>query len=215
MSATHFWLIRHGETAWNAERRLQGWRDVPLNDVGVEQARRLGEHLRSGLFDHAVEVIVSSDLGRAYETARLAAGHFELPIASNPALRERSYGVYEGRDWKELSGAGLSGDAAINFRDPHHVVEQGETQHMFEVRVTQAFEALAREHRGRKVMVFSHGGVIDVIWRKINHMAADAPRLTAILNTSINQFSVQDGLWQAHSWGQVEHLQVSALDDIG
>src|SRR3546814_10221871 len=101
MHTTQFWLIRHGETQWNAERRLQGSLDIPLNTTGIEQAERLGPYLRSPLFDTRIDTVVSSDLGRAYDTALAAAGHFQLPIERNQRLRERCYGIYEGQDRSE------------------------------------------------------------------------------------------------------------------
>src|SRR5690606_37128890 len=104
MHTTQFWLIRHGETQWNAERRLQGSLDIPLNSIGAEQADRLGQYLRSPRFGTRIDTVISSDLCRAYDTAVMAAGHYELPIERNPLLRERCYGVYEGKDWTSLVG---------------------------------------------------------------------------------------------------------------
>ena len=96
MKTSHFWLIRHGETAWNAARRLQGWRDIALNNTGVEQARHLARYLSSPDFTGRVDAVVSSDLSRAHETARVAAGHFGHPVITTPLLRERNFGIYEG-----------------------------------------------------------------------------------------------------------------------
>lgn len=210
MNTTRFWLIRHGETQWNAERRLQGSLDIPLNAAGILQAERLGQYLRSPSFDARIDVLVSSDLGRAYATAVAAAGHFGLSIERSPQLRERCYGVYEGRDWTSLESL-----RALNFRDPEQAVEQGETLPVFAQRIVNAFEELAQRHRGRNVMVFSHGGVIDIAWRKTSGVALDAPRHAPIMNASINQFAIsEDRLWSAQAWGQTTHLEDAALDDV-
>ena len=210
MNTTQFWLIRHGETQWNAERRLQGNIDIPLNATGLEQAENLGQFLRSPAFDVRIDTVVSSDLGRAYETATTAAGHFNLPIEPNPQLRERCYGIYEGQDWAKLKALGT-----LDFRRPEQDVEQGETLEVFAARVTQAFEALAQRYRGHNVMVFSHGGVIDIVWRKATGNALNAPRPDPIQNASINQFSIdEDGRWHLQDWGMVEHLNDAALDDV-
>lgn len=210
MDTTHFWLIRHGETQWNAERRLQGSLDIPLNAAGVHQADRLGQYLRSGAFLSRIDVVVSSDLCRAYDTACAAAGHFQLPIERNDQLRERCYGIYEGRDWASLEKL-----RTLDFRDPAQQVEQGETLPAFSQRVVSAFDELAQRYRGRNVMVFSHGGVIDIAWRKTSGIALDAPRHAPIQNASINQFSIStDGVWTAASWGLTTHLEDTALDDV-
>ncbi|MCC2597368.1 histidine phosphatase family protein [Pusillimonas sp. MFBS29] len=210
MHTTQFWLIRHGETQWNAERRLQGHLDIPLNAAGIEQAQRLGLYLRSPRFDSRIDAVVSSDLGRAYDTAVSATSHFDLPVERNPQLRERCYGIYEGQDWSNLKDL-----RTLAFRSPEQDIEQGESLAAFAQRVVNAFEALAQRHRGRNVMVFSHGGVIDIAWRKASAIALDAPRHAPILNVSINRFNISaDGHWSAQDWGQTEHLEQTALDDV-
>jgi len=212
MDDTRFWLIRHGETQWNADRRLQGWRDIPLSPIGRRQARQLELYLRSASFDARVDHIVSSDLCRAYDTACAAAAHFGLPIECNADLRERSYGIYEGRDWTSMAQA----MPHIDLRDPLQAIEQGESLQAFAQRVAHAFEALAERHPGRNVLVFSHGGVIDIAWRRASGLDLTAPRPAPILNTSINRFSIGAGRqWRMLDWGRVAHLDEEALDDVG
>jgi probable phosphoglycerate mutase len=213
MKMTQFWLIRHGETQWNALQRLQGWRDIPLNAQGVQQAERLGDYLRSS-FDVRVDAVVSSDLVRAFDTAQIAASHFGVPVVACADLRERNFGIYEGRDWASLNGE-QNGQGGLNFRDPHQAVEQGETLHRFDERIGTAFEVLAQRYAGQNVVAFAHGGVIDIAWRRASGLSLEAPRLGLILNTSINHFSIdQSGNWSLVNWGQAEHLESSTLDDI-
>lgn len=213
MKATQFWLIRHGETQWNAQQRLQGWRDIPLNVQGIQQAERLRDYLRSA-FEVRVDAVVSSDLERAYDTAQIAASHFGVPVAACADLRERNFGIYEGRDWASLHGE-PDGQAGLNFRDPHQAVEQGETLLRFDERIAAAFDSLAQRYSGRNVLAFAHGGVIDIAWRRASGIALDAPRQGPILNTSINQFSIDpSGRWSLINWGQAEHLESSTLDDL-
>lgn len=214
MTSTQFWLIRHGETQWNADRRLQGALDVPLNTTGIEQAQRLGAYLRSPSFDARIDAIVSSDLGRALETARIAAEHFDLTIALDPELRERCYGIYEGRDWASLNGE-RAGQPVVDFRQPELAVENGESLSAFAARVEKAFQNLAQHYVGKNVMVFSHGGVIDIAWRLTSGATLDAPRPAPILNASINCFAIDPaGDWRALEWGQTNHLVAAALDDV-
>src|SRR5690554_7099983 len=151
MSTSNFWLIRHGETKWNAGKRLQGWRDIALNETGIEQARHLAQHLSSANFTDPIDVIVSSDLSRAHETATIAAGHFGHPVVVTPNLRERKFGVYEGHSLV-MQENGQAGLADFDLRCPHTPVDQGETLTQFAQRVQDAFEALATEYPGRNIM---------------------------------------------------------------
>ncbi len=211
MSTTQFWLVRHGETEWNAIRRLQGWLDIPLSPIGIKQAEQLGDYLRSPSFQTPIDIVASSDLSRAYETARIAASHFGLPIEGSRDLRERSYGIYEGQEWASLNDA----QAGVNFHDPRQDVEQGESLRDFSARIVKAFEALAQRYKGRNILVFAHGGVIDIAWRRAGRLSLDAQRVDPILNASINHFSIDgNNDWQIVDWGRVGHLETTALDDI-
>src|SRR5699024_3486741 len=98
--STEIWLIRHGETAWNAKKRLQGWVDTPLNDLGRKQALSVQRYFEQ--HDFALDHIISSDLQRAIETAEIA---FEIPrekLIKFSSIRERSYGLFEGQGWKKI-----------------------------------------------------------------------------------------------------------------
>lgn len=211
---THFWLIRHGETDWNAMRKLQGWRDIALNEIGRQQAQVLAQALQAPAFPHKIDTIVSSDLVRASDTARIATTHLGLPIQTDAGLRERSFGVLEGADWETIrQNAGKEG--AFNMRDPDHPVEDGETLRIFQSRVVDTFQALGQRLLGCNVLVFAHGGVIDAVWRKLNNIALDTPRPFDIRNTSINRFSINaDSLWTPGEWGLIDHLEQTALDEL-
>ena len=211
---TNFWLIRHGETDWNAMRKLQGWRDIALNGAGIQQAQTLAQALQSAEFSHQIDTIYSSDLSRASETARIATAHLGLPIHTETGLRERGFGVLEGSDWEALKqNAGSPG--ALNIRDPDTLIQDGESLRVFQQRVVTAFEMLAQRQPGKNVMVFSHGGVIDAVWRKLSNVALADPRPFNILNTSINCFSISpDNTWTLGEWGIISHLQQDALDEL-
>jgi probable phosphoglycerate mutase len=213
MYKTRFWLIRHGETEWNALRRLQGWLDIPLSETGRRQALQLGSFLQSPGFHHPMRAVVSSDLSRASETARLAVGDRYGPIDERPELRERCYGIYEGRDWSLLNGSDPE-RPHVNFRQLDQAVEGGESLAEFAARIKGALENLAHQYAGENIMVFAHGGVIDIAWRLSGNVALDAPRPSPIVNTSINQFSIDaHGRWEQSVWAQVPHLD-DALDDV-
>ena len=149
MTVTTFALIRHGQTDWNAQRRLQGSTDIPLNDVGRDQARDAVEALGGYEWD----AIVSSPLSRAAETADLIAAGLGLTVARRvPDLTERSFGPAEGmQDGPELDALRTPG----GFRGAEDEDEAAG-------RGLAALEALADEFRGGRLLVVTHGSLLRV-----------------------------------------------------
>ncbi len=149
MTVTTFALIRHGQTDWNAQRRLQGSTDIPLNDVGRDQARDAVEALAG----YGWDAIVSSPLSRAAETADLIAAGLGLTVARRvPDLTERSFGPAEGlQDGPELDALRTPG----GFRGAEDEDEAAG-------RGLAALEALAEEFRGGRVLVVTHGSLLRV-----------------------------------------------------
>lgn len=147
MTLTTFALIRHGQTDWNAERRLQGATDIPLNDVGRGQAR----DAVAGLSGYEWDTVVSSPLGRAAETADIIAAGLGLKVDRRlPDLQERSYGDAEGlQDGPELDALRIPG----GFRG-------AETEEATAARGLAALETLAEEFPGQRVLVVAHGTLI-------------------------------------------------------
>lgn len=213
MNTTHFWLIRHGETEWNANRRLQGWLDIPLSEIGLQQAQQLAEYLKT-VTAPRFDAVHTSDLSRAAETARLATAHLGLPVIASPRLRERNYGRYQGLDWTALS-EGLASQG-VNLRDPDQAVEEGESLRAFAQRITTTFHDLAQQNPGKNLLVFAHGGVIDIAWRMAGGHSLDTKREGTILNTSINIFDIDpEGVCKMGAWNEVAHLEdVPTLDDV-
>lgn len=206
MQTTHFWLIRHGETDWNAEQRLQGWRDMPLNAVGKQQAQAIRRLLEAQQV--AFDAVLSSDLQRAIQTAEIALeGHSSTPLIQDPQLRERNYGIYEGHPWRQLLQLPDQPEPEINLRDPNLDVPDGETLKVFHDRIVDAFLRIAQERPGQQLAVVAHGGVIDMVWRKTQNLGLTTMRPMRIMNASVNHFSIdKDQQWHEISWGQTQHL---------
>ncbi len=206
MSHTDFWIIRHGETDWNAERRLQGWRDIPLNDNGLAQATRLGEHLQQHFADAHPAHIYTSDLERAYQTALPYALARGKTVKQLPGLRERNYGVLEGQLWSSLAGfdSARNHNLAIELDPQEHKAEDLAT---FYSRIRETLTSLAQQHRNEVVMIVSHGGAIDMMWRAAGNHPPDTPREFTQRNTSINRLRIlDDDTWQIVSWADASHL---------
>ncbi|ETF01368.1 phosphoglycerate mutase [Advenella kashmirensis W13003] len=206
MSHTDFWIIRHGETDWNTQRRLQGWRDIPLNPTGVAQAQALSAHLQTHFAQAEPTHIYSSDLERAYQTALPYAQSRNKFVQQLRGLRERNYGVLEGRLWSELTGfdSARNHNVAIELSPDEH---QAEDLAAFYTRIRQTLNGLAQQHRNETVMIVSHGGAIDMMWRAAGKLPPDAPREFTQRNTSINRLRIaNDDDWQIVSWADTAHL---------
>lgn len=150
-------LVRHGETDWNVAGRLQGWTDIPLNATGRNQARAAAEAL-SG---RPIGAVFSSDLSRAHDTAAAIAGVAGVEVVSDAALRERSYGVAEGRLSSALN-AELDGRLDDLWDDPDFAVAGGETRREVYTRLGNFLAKLLAAAPERETVVVSHGGALRV-----------------------------------------------------
>lgn len=138
MDATRIIAIRHGETAWNVDSRLQGHLDIPLNDVGLWQARQAA----LALADEPIDAIYSSDLQRAWVTARAIAETTQAPLAAHQGLRERSFGVLQGHTFEELEAKEPEQAYRWRKRDPAFAPEGGESLIALRERITATTHAL-------------------------------------------------------------------------
>lgn len=151
--------MRHGETTWNLDGRIQGHSDdATLTDRGVRQAQAAAETLRGDVFD----AIISSDLGRARETATIIARGRGLEVITTPALRERAYGPYEGRPTGDLpvTLAGYDGESVL---DADARPAGGESLNDLYERAGQWLASVRRDYAGQRVLVVTHGGTLRAI----------------------------------------------------
>ncbi len=199
--------VRHGETDWNRIRRLQGHTDIPLNETGVAQAARVG----AALAGEAITAIHSSDLGRAVETARPIATALRLPVTPHALLRERNYGVLEGRTFPQIVDDYPLEAEQLRLRNATHTIEGGESQATFRRRVVDAVTAIvetereaatARGEADIKLLIVTHGGVLDMLYRTANAIALDAERMCPIPNAVVNRLRYVDGRFAVRSWAE-------------
>ncbi|GAA4193898.1 histidine phosphatase family protein [Gryllotalpicola kribbensis] len=177
---TRISLVRHGQTDWNRDGRIQGRSDIPLNDTGREQAHETGRALRARRFDG----IYASPLVRAFETAEIIAGELGMPgPVAVPGLEERSYGRAEGMTGPEIRAA---------FGDDRADVPEWENDAALLGRVLEALSGLAAQHRGERILVVAHGGVIGAVARHLTDGARPA-KGEAIGNASVHDLEVVDG----------------------
>ncbi len=209
MSATRLCLVRHGETAWNAEGRVQGQLDVPLSEVGHAQARAVAAALAGERFD----AIYASDLVRVRQTAEPAAGRLGLPVALDAALRERHYGMFERHTYVEVRERYPTEYARFRDKDPDFDFGSGESLKAFAARSLACVATLVERHAGRSILVFTHGGVLEMVYRRAVGMTLSSPRDFEIPNAAINRVEAGPGGWRVAAWAEVAHLE-RALDDL-
>lgn len=208
---TRLCLVRHGETEWNAERRLQGQIDITLNASGVRQARAAGAWLKR---DGAIAALYSSDLKRAWATAECIGAAVGLTPRPVPELRERCYGIFEGLTYDEAKVKYPAAYAAFERRDPDYDFETGESLKAMFARVTGQLKALAAAHAGEDIVVVLHGGVLDIVNRFVRGNTLETPRDFLIPNAGLNRIVYAEGQWHIESWGETAHLEDGALDEL-
>jgi 2,3-bisphosphoglycerate-dependent phosphoglycerate mutase len=199
---TEMVIVRHGETVWNRELRVQGYRDSALTDDGISQARALAARLSSESF-HA---LLSSDLGRAVQTADIISERTGHEVRIDQKLRERNYGVLEGLTRDEFRVLHPVAAEHHDSRDAEYVIFGGESQREFVSRIVAVFDAIADEFRGRRIVVVSHGGVLAALHRHISGVPIGAPRTLPLPNASYNILARRDGKWIVERWGDTGHL---------
>lgn len=217
-------VIRHGETDWNRRACFQGQIDVPLNDTGRAQAQALAQRLAG----ERIDAVVSSDLARAHETARIALGPAPgagRTIATEPLWREQAFGVLEGRELAQVQAEEPALWQQWLRHDPEWALPGGaESQRRFHERVMRALAALAQQtqpaapqpatHAGPAqdeqalptVAVFTHGGVLDMLWRTALGRPLGGPRECEIPNTGINRLRWAEGRLRILNWADAAHL---------
>lgn len=212
MQATRLIAIRHGETAWNVDTRIQGHLDIPLNDTGLWQAQQVGQ----ALAHEPVAAIYSSDLLRAWATAEAVAQATGAPLTPERGLRERCFGDFQGRTFQQIEDESPEQALRWRKRDPDFVPDGGgESLSMLRERIERTVHAIAARHPGQQIVLVAHGGVMDVLYRLATRLHLQAPRTWQLTNAAINRL-----LWTDSSgltlvgWTDTQHLDNASRDEI-
>jgi len=245
MRALELTLVRHGETAWNAIRRIQGSIDIELNTTGQAQAAAIGQALaRRHLQRHApgqdqeqgqdqrwsgagrFHRLISSDQTRAAQTAAAIAQATGLELTLDPELRERRYGLFEGQGYDEIETRWPADWVRWQARDPTWGPPEGETLGGFNARVCAWLDRIAGAMQSSaaqgvfvpeaaepfRVIAVTHGGVLDMAFRRAAGLTLDAPRKHQTLNAARNVLRFERGVWEVVVWADTEHLSQPADD---
>lgn len=210
VEATRIIAVRHGETAWNVDSRIQGQLDVGLNETGRWQARRVGE----ALADEDITAVYSSDLGRAHQTAQSISEVKGIPVVPHEGLRERSFGIFEGKTFEEIHETWP--DHAQNWRKripEWQPPEGGESLIELRERVTRTMQALAAQHPGEQIVVVAHGGVLDALYRIATGQEVNSPRTWELPNGAINRLLWTPEGFTLVGWSDTQHLDDGSADE--
>lgn len=196
-------VLRHGETAWNADGRIQGHLDVELNDAGRQQAAVVGDRLSK---EPKISLVYSSDLARAYETAQIIAARCGgIQVVTDVDLRERHLGDLQGLVFRDTAKLNPKAHQAFVSRETcQEIPGGGESRDQLHQRCTSSVQRIGNKHKGERVVLVSHGGFIRTLYKQAS---PDGRSVAKVHNTSVNIIHVyDDGKWTIKSWGDVSHL---------
>lgn len=206
---TRIIAIRHGETTWNVDTRIQGHLDIALNATGRQQAARLALALK----EEPIAAVYASDLARAWETAEYLARAHGLPVQPETGLRERCFGDFEGKTFAEIEALLPEQSQRWRKRDPEFAPAGGESLLALSQRVVEAAERLAARHPGELIALVGHGGVMDVLYRAATRLHIQAPRTWMLGNAAINRLLWTPQGFTLVGWADTQHLNDESLDD--
>jgi 2,3-bisphosphoglycerate-dependent phosphoglycerate mutase len=193
------YCVRHGESAFNAEGRIQGQTDVSLSPLGLQQSQALA----TALSKLPIEAVFSSPLARAAQTARPVADALGLELIFEPGLKELNAGVFQGRTWDEVRIEHPEASARWKSGDPDFVIPGGESRRQLMHRGRQALESI-RERGFRHVAVIAHGGVLSAAFKSLLGIPAELNPFN-LFNASISQLA-WDNQIKLLTLNQVDHL---------
>lgn len=211
MDGTQFIIVRHGETAWNLDVRWQGHLDSPLTVRGIAQAEALARRLSEMEFS----ALYSSDLGRAYQTARITANATGHRIAVDERLRERNLGIFQGLRTDEIQQSYPEEYGLHKSIGPDYVIPGGESLRQQVERNLSCLEEIGQRHAGESIVVVTHGGVLGGLFRHTLCIPFESPRRFESTNGSLNIFVYEKPHWVLQTWGDISHLNsFSTPDDL-
>lgn len=203
----HWYLVRHGETEWNAQERVQGQTDVTLSGVGREQVVRTAERLAGCGFG----AVYASDLVRARETAQMIVARGPEPrpeVRHRPSLREIAYGVLEGERWEEVrASTGELRDFQGTYHDLDLKPEGGESFRELLERLGGFARELEAAHQDSDALVVSHGGALRALAVSLLGLPPEAFwRMRGLLPASVSVIRHDEGFSTLTAWNDVGHL---------
>jgi probable phosphoglycerate mutase len=207
---TELFVIRHGQTLWNQQRRLQGQEDSALTSEGLKQAESLAERLSSIKFD----VIYASDLGRTMLTARIVSAKLDgQQLYPDTRLRERNFGIFHGLNWEEIMKRFPEEGRMEKENNAEYVIPEGESRQQVLERSILFLEDILLKHQGKRILAITHGGIISSLVRHVLNIPINFPRRFYLPNAALNIFEYNGREWFIKTLGDVSFLDWEELSD--
>lgn len=200
---TRIYLVRHGETTWNAEGRWQGTLDIPLGEVGHQQAQALAKHLK----DRPIAAIYSSDLSRARDTAELLSRAKGLEIQTDARLRELDFGVFQGLTHDEIRAKYPEEERELFVDYLDFVLPEGESRRTVQARVYEMWQEVVRRHPNSEVVVMSHGGPVRLLLLKLFDDQVERMLKVPLPNVSVTTITAEGDKLELEGLGETTHLK--------
>lgn len=211
MQIERVYIVRHGQTEWNAIGRWQGFAPVPLNDEGHTQAKKLGAYLRTC----PIGDVYSSDLPRALQTASYVTAPLGLTPRPDPRLREIHLGRFQGLSKEEINARYPGQLEAMHADYMDYLLPDGESRRQLQARAYAAWREIVEQGTGPEVVIVSHGGTIKALMMKLFESDAPALRKVDFGNTSITTLLRAPAGWRVTGLAAAPHLQSAANVIIG
>ncbi|MAD82526.1 MAG: histidine phosphatase family protein [Deltaproteobacteria bacterium] len=202
MKETEIILIRHGETDWNSQQRMQGHSNSDLSEVGRGQIQALGELMKNVSFDH----IYSSDSLRARQTAEAITQYSGHTLQFDQRIREKNLGVFEGLTSTEAKERHPEIYRLFKTAGANYVIDEGESTQQLLERALEFIEEIRLRHPQERVVMVTHGGVVRVLMKHALGLSIDAPTRFIIKNTGIFGLIWNEN-WLVTQMGGVSHLE--------
>ena len=202
MKETEIILIRHGETEWNSQKRMQGHSNSDLSEVGRGQIQALGELMKNVSFDH----IYSSDSLRARQTAEAITQYSGHTLQFDQRIREKNLGVFEGLTSTEAKERHPEIYRLFKTAGANYVIDEGESTQQLLERALEFSEEIRLRHPQERVVMVTHGGVVRVLMKHALGLSIDAPTRFIIKNTGIFGLIWNEN-WLVTQMGGVYHLE--------
>ena len=202
MKETEIILIRHGETEWNSQKRMQGHSNSDLSEVGRGQIQALGELMKNVSFDH----IYSSDSLRTSQTAEAITQYSGHTLQFDQRIREKNLGVFEGLTSTEAKERHPEIYRLFKTAGANYVIDEGESTQQLLERALEFSEEIRLRHPQERVVMVTHGGVVRVLMKHALGLSIDAPTRFIIKNTGIFGLIWNEN-WLVTQMGGVYHLE--------